>query len=127
MEDVICYCAICQGQVPFEDVKTLNAACSPQPLTTDKVYCPHCEMLVEPVTANVTALGNVDPAFRGDVPGDRGRSRREEQTPVGASAVMSRTKAPRSGAATPKKRNVIPGGPSINTLVVIPTGQSNEG
>lgn len=75
MEDVICYCAICQGQVPFEDVKTLNAACSPQPLTTDKVYCPHCEMLVEPVTANVTALGNVDPAFRGDVPGDRGRSR----------------------------------------------------
>ena len=33
MEDIVCYCPICQGQLLFEDSKNVNAAYSAQPLS----------------------------------------------------------------------------------------------
>lgn len=75
MEGIICYCPICQGQLLFEDLKVLNPTRSSQPLITTTLYCPHCEMLVEPVVAAVAILDHSNPAFRGDIPRYAGRLR----------------------------------------------------
>lgn len=75
MEDIICYCPICQTEVLFEDLKVLDAARSSRPLTSETLYCPHCEMLVEPVVALVDTIGQSSPAYHDNVPADRGRLR----------------------------------------------------
>ncbi len=74
MEDIVCYCPICQGQLLFEDSKNVNAAYSAQPLITEKLYCPHCEMLVDPVIAKVDTLGKGDPAYHDLAPDNPGRT-----------------------------------------------------
>jgi len=74
MDDVICYCPLCQGQLLFQDLKNRDASHSSAPLIVDKLYCPQCELLVEPVIAPVASIGHSDPAFRSDTPADRGRT-----------------------------------------------------
>lgn len=75
MEDIICYCPICQTEVLFEDLKVLDAAHASRPLASETLYCPHCEMLVEPVVALVDTIGHADPAYHDDVPAEPGRAR----------------------------------------------------
>lgn len=75
MEDIVCYCPICQTEVLFEDVKVPDAAHSSQPLVSKTLYCPHCEMLVEPVVTLVSLLDRGNPAYHDTVPAYRGRSR----------------------------------------------------
>jgi hypothetical protein len=72
-EDVICYCPICQNQVLFEDSKLVDADYLTQPVIAEKLYCPHCEILVEPVVARVVLL-HAHPEFRSDTPGDHGQA-----------------------------------------------------
>jgi hypothetical protein len=74
MEDIICYCPNCQGQLLFEDMKNVNAAYSSEPLITEKLYCPQCEMLVDPVIAKVDTLGKGDPAYHDLAPDNPGRT-----------------------------------------------------
>ena len=74
MEDIVCSCPICQGQLLFEDLKTENAANSSEPLAAEKLYCPHCEMLVDPVISKVDSLGKGDPAYHDAAPDNAGRT-----------------------------------------------------
>jgi hypothetical protein len=74
MEDIICYCPNCQGQLLFEDLKGPDPTSPVPALAAEKLYCPRCEMLVAPVIANVDSLGKGDPAYRDDSPAERGRS-----------------------------------------------------
>jgi len=75
MEDIVCCCPICQTEVLFEDLKVLDAARSREPLASTTLYCPHCEMLVEPVVALVSVLNHGSPEYHDYVPADRGRTR----------------------------------------------------
>jgi hypothetical protein len=81
VEDIVCSCPICQGQLLFEGLKTENAAYTTAPLAAEKLYCPHCEMLVVPVIAKVDSLGKGDPAYH-DAPPDNS----ERTMAAGASA-----------------------------------------
>jgi hypothetical protein len=74
MDDFVCYCPQCGGQVLFEAVKSPESGDVPTHLVADELYCPHCEMLVKPVIAPVDGLGDSDPAFRGDDPANPGRT-----------------------------------------------------
>jgi hypothetical protein len=49
METLTYICPICHGKVLFGDEAQLTAEDSSQRVTVDKLYCPHCEMLVEPM------------------------------------------------------------------------------
>lgn len=49
MEKVLYSCPICHGNVLFEDMSNPGAGHSREALLTQKLYCPHCEMLVEAV------------------------------------------------------------------------------
>jgi hypothetical protein len=48
MPDPIYSCPICHGHVLVEDMATPPGALPPDSQNLQKVYCPHCEMLVEP-------------------------------------------------------------------------------
>ena len=48
MPDVTCYCPICHHKVLFHDATQATDERTGEPLIPDKLYCPHCEMLVEP-------------------------------------------------------------------------------
>jgi rubredoxin len=48
MADSNCYCPICHGKVLFHDVMAPRDPHSGELLIPDKLYCPHCEMLVKP-------------------------------------------------------------------------------
>jgi hypothetical protein len=68
MDDVIYVCPICQGKVLFEDMIDRRGQ---GPLLADKLYCPHCEMLVEPVIhSGAMEIGTRDAGSE-----NRGRSR----------------------------------------------------
>lgn len=73
--DLICYCLFCGGQVLFEDVKSPNADREGSHLVADKLYCPRCEMLVDPIVTPVTVHGEHHQAARPDAPENTGRSR----------------------------------------------------
>ncbi|HTW23117.1 MAG TPA: hypothetical protein VMD78_05930 [Candidatus Baltobacteraceae bacterium] len=62
MADVICYCPICRHKVLFHDETPSTNRRADAPLIPDKLYCPHCEMLVEP---EVVAAGTEDELARG--------------------------------------------------------------
>jgi len=77
MPDLTCYCPICHGKVLFHDETSAIDKRTGAPLIPDKLYCPHCEMLVAPEV--VLAGGEesfesshpeIDPAAE-----NRGRSR----------------------------------------------------
>ena len=48
MADLNCYCPICHGKVLFHDATNPTDKRTGAPLIPDKLYCPHCEMLVAP-------------------------------------------------------------------------------
>ena len=48
MENLTYVCPICHRHVLFEDVADPRLEQPGAPLVADKLYCPHCEMLVEP-------------------------------------------------------------------------------
>ncbi|HVB88434.1 MAG TPA: hypothetical protein VNK23_17375 [Candidatus Dormibacteraeota bacterium] len=52
MDDVPYSCPICHGSVLFEDMSNPRVARTREALITQKLYCPHCEMLVEPVVTS---------------------------------------------------------------------------
>jgi hypothetical protein len=54
METLIYRCPICHGKVLFEDVVDPQQQ-EPEAVVTDKLYCPHCEMLVEPEVRSESA------------------------------------------------------------------------
>jgi hypothetical protein len=72
MEDVLCYCPICNGQVLFEAIKNLDPDVS-GPLVEGKAYCPRCEVLIEPIIKKVTVAPGSHPEFRSETPEERGR------------------------------------------------------
>ncbi len=49
MEDAVYSCPICHGHVLLEDLATPPGGAPPDALLARKLYCPHCEMVVEPV------------------------------------------------------------------------------
>jgi hypothetical protein len=71
MDDLLYVCPICQGKVLFEDVIDLRGE---ESLLADKLYCPHCEMLVEPVIHS-TAIESERIGRRDAGSENRGRSR----------------------------------------------------
>jgi rubredoxin len=84
MSDLICYCPICRGKVLFHDVTISTDKSSGQPLIPDKLYCPHCEMLVEPEV--VSAATQFEADFRtGDAAADYGGRNRQSGSNAGGS------------------------------------------
>ena len=61
MEDLICYCPVCGGHVLGLEARQVYKETA---AVIGKLYCPHCEMLVEPVAAPVDVLNpNLPPVF----------------------------------------------------------------
>jgi rubredoxin len=73
MADSNCYCPICHGKVLFHDVMAPRDPHSGELLIPDKLYCPHCEMLVEPEVVPVG--GEADLAHPAAPAENRGRLR----------------------------------------------------
>jgi len=76
MENPIHYCPICRGKVLVEETIDPRPEPVSGPGAPAKVYCPHCEMLVEPLTASAAAreaAGNIRRTDAGIE--NRGRSR----------------------------------------------------
>jgi hypothetical protein len=71
MDELIYVCPICQGKVLFEDAIDLRRE---EPLLADKLYCPHCEMLVEPAIHSA-AMQSERARMRDAGSENRGRSR----------------------------------------------------
>jgi hypothetical protein len=71
MENAVCYCPICSGHV-------LGLESWPQKSSSDtavgKLYCPHCEMLVEAATAPVDVIDPERPPVFTVAPQYAGRS-----------------------------------------------------
>lgn len=75
MDDLFYSCPICHGNVLFEDMSSPRSFPSRESLATRKLYCPHCEMLVEPVIESVQQREREGTARRGAATENRGRSR----------------------------------------------------
>jgi rubredoxin len=77
MPDLNCYCPICHGKVLFHDETTSTDKSTGQPLIPDKLYCPHCEMLVAPEVVPVAAGADFEAAHSkiDAATENRGRSR----------------------------------------------------
>ena len=74
MDEKIFYCPICHGRVLAEDVADTHASDPGQSLIASKLYCPHCEMLVEPVLHSASE-GPAAPVRTSDAAAEnRGRS-----------------------------------------------------
>lgn len=75
MDDALYSCPICHGNVLFEDVSNPRAARTREALTTQTLYCPHCEMLVEPIVTSAEQREKEGIAGRDAGTENRGRSR----------------------------------------------------
>ena len=75
MENLLYGCAICHGSIFFVDMSNPRAAHSREALLTEKLYCPHCEMLVEVVMISVEQRAKEGVAGRNAGTENRGRSR----------------------------------------------------
>ena len=77
MSDLNCYCPICHGKVLFHDATNSTEKRTGAPRIPDKLYCPHCEMLVVPEVAPAAAAAHFEAAHpEVDVSTEnRGRSR----------------------------------------------------
>jgi hypothetical protein len=71
MDELIYVCPICQGEVLFEDTIDLRGG---ELLLADRLYCPHCEILVEPVIHSA-AMRSERARMRDAGSENRGRSR----------------------------------------------------
>jgi hypothetical protein len=73
MENLTYFCPICHRKVLFEDEAQLTADRPGAVVAPEKFYCPHCEMLVDPIVSeSQDALG----AHVGDAASEnRGRTR----------------------------------------------------
>jgi len=81
MADVTCYCPICHHKVLFHDATLATDERTGEPLIPDKLYCPHCEMLVEP---EVVPSG-AEPEFA-ERAGDAGTENRGRSREAGSNA-----------------------------------------
>jgi hypothetical protein len=75
MDDVLYSCPICHGNVLFEDMLRPRAGRTREALVTQKLYCPRCEMLVEPVEASEEQREKEGAAGRDAGAENHGRSR----------------------------------------------------
>ena len=75
MADLNCYCPICHGKVLFHDVMAPRDSRTGELLIPDKLYCPHCEMLVEPKVVLAGAEGDAAHQAMEAASENHGRSR----------------------------------------------------
>ncbi|HEX4074758.1 MAG TPA: hypothetical protein VHX49_05110 [Candidatus Acidoferrales bacterium] len=77
MADLNCYCPICHGKVLFHDATNPTAKLTGAPLIPNKLYCPHCEMLVAPEVVPADAGAEFESAHHeiDAATENRGRSR----------------------------------------------------
>lgn len=75
MEDLRYSCPICYGNVLSEDMANRRAAPSRESLATLKLYCPHCEMIVEPVITTAEERSRKGIGRRDAGTENRGRAR----------------------------------------------------
>jgi len=75
MDGVLYSCPIRRGNVLFEDMSNPRAERTLDALMTQKLYCPHCEMLVEPVVMTEEQREKEGIAGRDAGTENRGRSR----------------------------------------------------
>lgn len=75
MPDPMYSCPICHGHVLVEDMATPPGSPPASPQILQKVYCPHCEMLVEPAITSAEGLQEEGTARRTAATENRGRSR----------------------------------------------------
>lgn len=109
MEDLRYSCPICYGNVLFEDMANRRAAPSRESLATLKLYCPHCEMIVEPVITTAEERSRKGIGRRDAGTENRGRAREGGSNAGGSQRGDLSIRAPASGAAIRSKRNAIPG------------------
>lgn len=66
MDDIIYHCPMCKTKVLFDDMITPDKDRPSKALGGEKLYCPSCEMLVEPVAVFATiAVHRDEPEYRG--------------------------------------------------------------
>ncbi len=75
MEDALYLCPICHGHVLLEDLTTPPGGPLPESLLNRKLYCPHCEMLVNPVPISAEERQQEGVADRDAATENHGRSR----------------------------------------------------
>ena len=75
MDEAMYSCPICHGNVLFEDMSKPRVASSREALLTQKLYCPHCGMLVEPIVIGEEQRKEEGIAGRDGGTENRGRSR----------------------------------------------------
>jgi hypothetical protein len=75
MEDIVYSCPICHGHLVLEELTTPPGAPPPESLLNRKVYCPHCEMAVEPVAVTAGQRHEEGVDARDAASANRGRTR----------------------------------------------------
>jgi hypothetical protein len=75
MEDATYSCPICHGHVLIEDLATPPGGNPPDSLVNRKLYCPHCEMVVEPASETAEQRRDEGVDMRDAATENRGRSR----------------------------------------------------
>lgn len=75
MPNPVYSCPICHGHVLVEDMATPPGAAPSEPQILQKVYCPHCEMLVEPAITSAEEPQEEGIAKRTAATENRGRTR----------------------------------------------------
>ena len=84
MDSAMYYCPLCATQVLFDEGGVPGEPASVAPPVPQTMYCPQCEMLVNPVAASVALLDGGDPSFKGVAPENEGRSRADGTNAGGA-------------------------------------------
>ena len=74
MENAVYSCPICHGHVLLEDLATPPGG-APDALLARKLYCPHCEMVVQPVPTSAEERHKEGVDTRDAGTENRGRSR----------------------------------------------------
>ncbi|MGH9689369.1 MAG: hypothetical protein ACRD5K_20075 [Candidatus Acidiferrales bacterium] len=74
MENPMYSCPICHGNLLFEDMAAPPGKRPVESALTQKFYCPHCEMLVEPVITSTEERAEEGIASRDAGTENRGRS-----------------------------------------------------
>lgn len=76
MKEITYVCPICHGHLVLEELTTPPGAPPPESLLQSKLYCPHCEMTVEPAPATDEQRREEGVATRDAATENRGRTRR---------------------------------------------------
>jgi hypothetical protein len=75
MEEIVYSCPICHGHVLLEDLATPPGGEPPESLLKRKLYCPHCEMMVEPAAETPEQRHEEGADTRDAASENRGRAR----------------------------------------------------